>query len=111
MERNRNKFGFRHVESALRRLVTGGRFAVILGEGGSPGSASGKRFWDSLLPDIRITRSISLPGREFYSNGTTVGVTLILGRKLSFSEPGSEILFNHHQNVVSVEDAFKTIEP
>ncbi|MGE3385022.1 MAG: hypothetical protein AB7L70_19000 [Pyrinomonadaceae bacterium] len=110
VERSRNKFGFRHVESALRRLARGGRFAVILGEGGSPGSLSGKRFWDSLQPDIRITRSISLFGREFYRNGTTVGITLILGRKLSFSETEGEILFNHHQNVVSVEDAFKTIE-
>lgn len=109
VERNRNKFGFRHVESALRRLACGGRFAVILGEGGSPGSSSGKRFWDSLLPDIRITRSISIPGREYYGNGTTVGVTMILGRKLSLSETGSEILFNHHQKVVSVEDALKTI--
>lgn len=109
VDRNQNKFGFRHVESALRRLAAGGRFAVILGEGGSPGSVSGKRFWDSMSPGIRITRSISLPGREYYRNGTTVGVTLILGRKLSFSEAEGEILFNHHQNVNSVEDAFKTI--
>jgi len=92
VERNHNKFGFRHVESALRRLACGGRFAVILGEGGSPGSVSGKRFWDSLLPDIRVTRSISLPGREYYRNGTTIGVTLILGRKLSFRESEGEIL-------------------
>jgi len=110
LDRNLNKFGFRHVESALRRLTTGGPFAVILGEGGSPGSVSGKRFWDSLSPGIQVTRSICLPGREYYRNGTTVGITLILGRKLSVRETGSEILFNHHQNVVSVEDAFKTTE-
>ncbi|MCC7308957.1 MAG: hypothetical protein IT173_15445 [Acidobacteria bacterium] len=110
VERNKNKFGFRHVESALRRLTSGGRFAVILGEGGSPKSSAGKRFWDSLSPGIQVTRSISLPGREYYRNGTAVGVTLILGRKLSFSETEGEILFNHHQNVDSVEDAFKTIE-
>ena len=83
VKRNGNKFGFRHVESALRRLAAGGRFAVILGEGGSPGTISGKRFWDSVSPGIRVTRSISLPGREYYRNGTTVGVTLILGRKSS----------------------------
>ena len=110
LDRNLNKLGFRHVESALRRLTAGGRFAVILGEDGSPGSAAGRRFWDSLLPGIQVTRSISIPGREYYRNGTAVGVIMILGRKLSFSETESEILFNHHQNVDSVEDAFKTIE-
>ncbi len=32
IEKNDNKFGFRHVASALRRLSAGGRLAVILGE-------------------------------------------------------------------------------
>lgn len=110
VERNWNKFGFRHVESALRRLATGGRFAVILGECGSPGSVAGKRFWDSVSPAIRVTRSISLPGREYYRNGTTVGVTLILGRKLSVNETEGEVLSYHHQNFDSVEAAFESIE-
>jgi len=109
VERNRNKFGFRHVESALRRLATGGRFAVILGEGGSPGSVSGRRFWNSVLPSIRVTRSISLPGREYYRNGTTVGVTLILGRKFSLHERKGEVQCNHHQSFDNIEEAFETI--
>ncbi|HMQ05198.1 MAG TPA: hypothetical protein PKD26_14860 [Pyrinomonadaceae bacterium] len=91
VERNRNKFGFRHVESALRRLASGGRFAVILGEGGSPGSVGGKRFWDSVSPGIRVTRSISLPGREYYRNGTTIGITLILGRKSAADQPEGHV--------------------
>jgi type I restriction-modification system DNA methylase subunit len=108
VERNRNKFGFRHVESALRRLASGGRFAVILGEGGSPGSVSGRRFWDSMSPRIRITRSISLPGREYYRNGTTVGVTLILGRKFSLQERDGDVQWNH-QSFDYIEEAFDTI--
>ena len=110
VERTQNRFGFRHVDSALRRLVTGGRFAVILGEGGSPGTVTGKRFWDSLKPDIRITRSTSLPGREYYRSGTTVGITLIFGHKCSANEPESGIHNHHHQNFDSVEDAFETIK-
>lgn len=110
VERNRNKFGFRHVESALRRLASGGRFAGILGESGSPGSVSGRRFWDSMSPGIRITRSISLPGREYYRNGTTVGITLILGRKFSLHEREGEVQFNHHQSFDNVEEAFESIK-
>lgn len=109
VERNGNKFGFRHVESALRRLAIGGRFAVILGEGGSLGSVSGRRFWDSVLPRIRVTRSISLPGREYFRNGTTVGVTLILGRKVSLHEREGEAQLNRHQNFDNIEKAFETI--
>lgn len=108
VERNQNKFGFRHVESSLRRLARGGRFAVILGEGGSPGSVSGRRFWDSISPCIRVTRSISLPGREYYRNGTSVGVTLILGRKFSLHERDGDVQWNH-QSFDYIEEAFDTI--
>ncbi|RIJ88490.1 MAG: hypothetical protein DCC44_13045 [Acidobacteria bacterium] len=110
VERNRNSFGFRHVESALRRLATGGRFAVILGESGSPVSVSGRRFWDSMSPRIRITRSLSLPGPEYYRNGTTVGVTLILGRKSSVDVQKGDVPCNdEQQSFENIEEAFETI--
>lgn len=80
--RNQKKFGFRHVESALRRLSADGRFAVILGEAGSPSSPAGRTFWLGLR-DVRLSGVIELPGTEYYKNGTTVDVTVILGRKLS----------------------------
>lgn len=111
VERNRNKFGFRHVESALRRLAAGGRFAVILGEGGSPGTISGKRFWDSMSPVVRVTRSIGLPGREYYRNGTTVGVCLILGRKLPVDEPEGHVQCSPELlSFNNIEEAFATIK-
>jgi len=110
VERNRNKFGFRHVESALRRLADGGRFAVILGEGGSPGSVAGKRFWDSVSPGIRVTRSISLPGREYYRNGTTVGITLILGRKSPSDQQEGDVPCSPElRSFDNIEAAFETI--
>lgn len=110
VERNRNSFGFRHVDSALRRLARGGRFAVILGESGSPRSVSGKRFWDSISTGIRVTRSISLPGREYYRNGTAVGITLILGRKAAVDEFEDKQQHTRHQSFDSVEEAFGTME-
>ena len=108
VERNQRKFGFRHVESALRRLAKGGRFAIILGENGSLQTGSGKTFWQSLLPDIRVNASIELPGCEYYRNGTTVGVTLILGRKLCGFEPEPPASIDHIIiAAASVEDAFE----
>lgn len=108
VEKNQSRFGFRHVESALRRLADGGRFAVILGESGAPRTQAGRVFWDSLLPDVRVTGAIGLPGREYYRNGTTVGVTLILGRKLTPDERESEAVVGDIANITasSVEDAF-----
>ncbi|HMM78447.1 MAG TPA: hypothetical protein PKC65_00330 [Pyrinomonadaceae bacterium] len=109
VDRNQSKFGFRHVQSALRRLAAAGRFAVILGETGSPGTVSGKHFGDSMLPGIQVTRSISLPGREYYRNGTTVGVTLILGQKLPLHERNDVVQRNPHQCFNNIEDAFRAI--
>jgi SAM-dependent methyltransferase len=110
VERNQNRFGFRHVESALRRLAPGGRFAVVLGECGSPESVSGRRFWDSVIPGIRVTRCIGLPGREYYRNGTTVGITLILGRKSTVDEPHGDVQSYLHQRFDNIEDAFNALE-
>ncbi len=108
IEQNHKKFGFRHVESALRRLAKGGRFAIILGESGSPRNAPGRKFWQSLLPSIRVSASIELPGREYYCNGTTVVVTLILGRKLLSLNSEATSSLGEPTCIVasSIEDAF-----
>lgn len=109
VKQNSAGYGFRHVESALRRLKTGGRFAVILGENGSPTSRNGSRFWDYLNPEIQVRASIELPGREFYSNGTSVRTTLIIGTKPvePNSDSPSEIASVSHIVARSVEDAFQ----
>lgn len=109
VKNNSLDFGFRHIESALRRLKKGGRFAVILGESGSPRSRNGNRFWECLSPEIQVRASFELPGREFYGNGTSVKTTLILGTKsLATDTPLiSELETAPHIVVRSVEDAFE----
>lgn len=109
VKNNSLDFGFRHIESALRRLKNGGRFAVILGESGSPRSRNGYRFWEDLSPEIQVKASIELPGREFYSNGTSVKTTLILGIKsLAIDTPlSSELEAAPHIVARSVEDALE----
>lgn len=79
---NSGKFGFRHIESALRCLGDEGRFGVILGPSGSPRTRSGAEFWGKLGPQIKIQAAIEIDGREYYRNGTSTDVTLIIGRKL-----------------------------
>lgn len=108
VERNQRKFGFRHVESSLRRLANGGRFAVILGENCSPRSSEGKLFWADFSQYIRLSASIEIPGKEYYRNGTTVGVTLILGNKPSNRIAREESSVQEPINIsaTSVEDAF-----
>lgn len=109
VKNNSLDFGFRHIESALRRLKKGGRFAVILGESGSPRFRNGNRFWKYLSPEIQVRASFELPGREFYGNGTSVKTTLILGTKsLAIDTPlSSELETAPHIVVRSVEDAFE----
>jgi len=109
VKNNSLDFGFRHIESALRRLKKGGRFAVILGERGSPRSRRGNRFWEYLSPEIQVKASIELPGREFYSNGTSVKTTLIIGTKSpAIDTPlSSELEATPHIVAQSVEDAFE----
>ncbi len=60
------------------------------------------------MPSIRVTASIGLPGREYYRNGTTVGVMLLLGRKLSNSgyEPKTTPAEVMSIAASTVEDAF-----
>lgn len=108
VETNLSKYGFRHVESVLRRLAPGGRFAIILGESGSPQNCAGRRFWASLLPDVRVTAAIELPGSEYYRNGTTVRVTLVLGRKYLSNDSIVAATIDDRTDISasSVEDVF-----
>jgi hypothetical protein len=66
--------------------------------------------WQSLSPRIRVLAAIELPGKEYYRNGTTVGVTLILGCKLA-KENDNEPAPVEDSLVISassVEDAFES---
>lgn len=109
LNRNSIEYGFNHIDSALRRLQRGGRFAVVLGENGSPRTRKGSRFWTYLRPDIELKGSIELPGQEFYRHGTSVKTTLILGMKPLSTESASsaDLMSIPYIKAESVEDAFK----
>lgn len=79
---NSSKFGFRHVESALERLKKGGKFGIILGEAGGLDTKTGNDFWRKLAERIEVKAIIKIDGREYYKNGTTIDINLIIGEKL-----------------------------
>lgn len=79
---NSSKYGFRHVESALETLKKGGKFGIILGEAAGLDTKTGRDFWQRLAYQIEVKTIIKLNGREYYKNGTTVDINLIVGKKL-----------------------------
>ncbi len=84
-ERTKNdssKFGFRHVESALERLKKGGKFGIILGDAVGLDTKTGNDFWGKLADRLEIKSIIKISRREYYKNGTTVDINLIVGEKL-----------------------------
>lgn len=79
---NSSKYGFRHVESALEKLKRGGKFGIILGEAAGLDTKTGRDFWQRIADRIEVKTIIEINGREYYKNGTTVDINLIVGRKL-----------------------------
>lgn len=78
---NSSKFGFRHVSSALERLKCGGKFGIILGEAAGLDTKTGNDFWKDKARLVSVKAVIKIDGREYYKNGTSVDVTLIVGTK------------------------------
>ena len=110
---NSSKFGFRHVESALERLKKGGMFGVILGEAGGLETKTGNDFWRKLSDRIEVSAVIKIDGREYFKNGTTVDINLIIGKK--FFEP-QKTNWNQALNKITcfsartVEEAFAKVD-
>jgi tRNA1(Val) A37 N6-methylase TrmN6 len=110
---NSSKFGFRHVESALERLKKGGKFGVILGEAGGLDTKTGNDFWRKLSDRIEVSAVIKIDGREYFKNGTTVDINLIIGKK--FFEP-QKTNWNQALNKITcfsartVEEAFAKVD-
>ncbi len=78
---NSSRYGFRHVESALQRLKKGGRFGIILGEAAELKTKTGNEFWGKITRRIEVKTIIKIAGREYYKNGTSVDVNIIVGTK------------------------------
>lgn len=110
---NSSKFGFRHVESALQRLEPCGKFGIILGEAAELRTKTGNELWQKMSGKISVKAIIKLAGREYYKNGTSVDVNLIVGTKrlaeqtISWQAERSRIV---SAAATSVEEVFSLAE-
>lgn len=84
---NSSKFGFRHFESALERLKSGGKFGIILGNSAGLDVNTGRTFWQKSSGKITLKAVIKIDGREYAKNGTRVDINLIIGRKNLIETP------------------------
>lgn len=110
---NSSKFGFRHVQSALERLERGGRFGIILGEAAELTTKTGNEFWCKMAGKLSVKAIIKIDGREYYKNGTSVDVNLIVGTK-RFAEQTVDWQTERNRIVSveanNVEEAFNLIQ-
>lgn len=107
---NSSRFGFRHVESALEKLKKGGKFGIILGEAAGLDTKTGNDFWRKLSDRCDVKAIIKIDGREYYKNGTTVDINLIVGTKITRIEyPDWNKKINQIQLIFArtVEEAFE----
>ncbi len=109
---NSSKFGFRHVESAIERLKPGGKFGIILGASGGLETKTGREFWQKLSAKVSVKAILTIDGKEYSKNGTSVDVNLIIGNKKQTPDKyqnnsfASEIIT---LSFASVEDGFSAL--
>lgn len=84
--RNRNQYGFNHVDQALQRLAPGGRLVAILGGGRADdlnggasftGGATGKWF-DRVRKQYNIRANVRINGKEYQKYGTNFATRIIV---------------------------------
>jgi 2'-5' RNA ligase len=85
--KNRNVYGFNHVDSALQRLAPGGRLVTILGGGRAddanggaaltaPGGAG--RWFDKIAEKYNVRANIRIAGKEYAKYGTSFATRIIV---------------------------------
>ncbi len=76
-----SNFGFRHVESALRRLQPGGRLVALLGADACLETDKGKKFWHRINREYQVQAFLIVPREVFYKYGTTFQTVAVIVSK------------------------------
>lgn len=82
-------FGFRHVESALLRLKSGGRLVCLLGADGCLKTDKGKSFWNRIGREYEVRSFLVVPAKAFYKHGTTFQTVVVIIDKPPLSQIAS----------------------
>ena len=105
--RHDNKFGFRHIKSALERLEKNGRLVAILSEGMHYSRSEAQNFWSSLFENYTVQSSLIINGKNYRKYGTNFGVSLTTIDKKPNLEKKLPVLLGEYEKI---EDAINEIE-
>lgn len=81
-----SNFGFRHIESALSRLNTGGRLVCLLGAKSCLQTHKGKLFWKRIGEEYKVHCFLIVPAKAFYKYGTTFQTVVAIVDKFSATQ-------------------------
>ena len=113
--KNRNQYGFNHVDQALQRLAPGGRLVAILGGGRAndpnggaslTGGETGKWF-DRLRKQYNIRANVRVNGKEYQKYGTNFATRIIVIDKSGPLKSWSDIVTG---NVDTLEEAYNLLK-
>lgn len=79
---NDARFGLRHIESALARLVDGGRLAAILGEAVSFRRPACTPWWEKIMESYTVRANFGVAEGEFSKYGTGVAFQVLVIDKI-----------------------------
>ena len=113
--RNRNVYGFNHVESALQRLENGGRLVAILGggkanepNGGASLTAANSGAWFKKIAKLyNVRANVRIDGKEYAKYGTSFATRLIVIDKDGPTPDLTKVL---NRNVDTLEEAYGALK-
>ena len=106
------QYGARHIESALRRLQTGGRLVAITGEGMRFQVSAFSEWWQRIAKTYNVRANLHLNGNEYGKYGTTFDLQILVIDKTG-QTPGNNWK-EQLENIVwrdaeSIEDAWSAL--
>lgn len=76
-----SNFGFRHLQSGLSRLKSGGKLVALLGTESGTKTVKARNFWGQIAVENEIKAFIHLPKNAYYKYGTSIATSIVCLRK------------------------------
>lgn len=122
--KNRNQYGFNHVDSALQRLEPGGRLVAILGGGqanepnggASLTTGSSGQWFERIAEKYNVRANVRVHGKEYQKYGTAFATRIIVidkdGPTPSRTTPGQIKTWDSVKqgNVNTLEEAYDALK-
>ncbi len=113
-----SKFGFRHLETALLRLIPGGKLVALLGADACLNTEKGKTFWHRIGTEYDVRAFLIVPRDAFYKYGTTFQTVAVIIHKpennerpilakpktVDFGNLSEMLSFNHSFDLINLRN-------